>query len=425
MFVLLLLCSASVIGQDEKLQPGDVERARSMLSDVNDAIKNHYYDPKYQGLDLQARYKEALDKVNAAKNFNQMLGIIAWFMDGLNDSHAFFVPPPHAFRIDYGWRAQMIGDRCFITQVRPDSDAAKQQLKEGDQVLAINGLAPTRDSLYKIEYVFGVLRPQPGLRLQIVTPEGVQKSLDLKAMIKPTRRQITITNFWDEVREHETDSKLYTRRSAEVNDILIWKLANFMMPEKGADNMVDDARNSKAIILDLRGNPGGSAEAVERLVAEFFDHDVKVADFVGRKKMDLRPSVKGRNRYAGKLIVLIDSQSASASEIFARVMQLEHRATIIGDRSEGAVMVAQGFPMQAGLDHTIFYGASITVAQMLMKDGTSLEKVGVQPDELLLPTASDLAGHRDPVLAHAVELAGGKLSPEEAGKLFPYEWPAF
>jgi len=47
------------------------------------------------------------------------------------------------------------------------------------------------------------------------------------------------------------------------------------------------------------------------------------------------------------------------------------------------------------------------------------ERVGVTPDILLLPTGADLAAHRDPVLAKAVEMAGGRMDPETAGRLFP------
>jgi C-terminal processing protease CtpA/Prc len=58
-----------------------------------------------------------------------------------------------------------------------------------------------------------------------------------------------------------------------------------------------------------------------------------------------------------------------------------------------------------------------------MTDGRSLENKGVVPDVPVLPKASDLSSGRDPALAKAAELLNVIMSPEEAGKLFPYEWP--
>ena len=85
-------------------------------------------------------------------------------------------------------------------------------------------------------------------------------------------------------------------------------------------------------------------------------------------------------------------------------------------------MEARHYGHQAGSDIAVFYGASITEFDLVMADGKSLEHTGVTPDQVVIPTAAVLASGRDPVLSQAASMLGVKLTPEEAGKLFPYEW---
>ena len=126
--------------------------------------------------------------------------------------------------------------------------------------------------------------------------------------------------------------------------------------------------------------------------------------------------------FTGKVVVLLDSDSGSAAEVFARVLQLEKRAIVIGDRSAGAVMRSLSHGLNMGADYLVFYGVSITNADVLMTDGQSLEHVGVVPDELLLPTGEQLAAKQDAVLARALYLAGARMDATKAGALFPVEW---
>ena len=161
-------------------------------------------------------------------------------------------------------------------------------------------------------------------------------------------------------------------------------------------------------------------EALASVVRALFDHDIKMGDRVLRK--DTKPMIVKRHgeAFQGKLVVLVDHGSASASELLARVVQLEHRGTVIGDRTAGAVMESILHPeWQASNTERTFYGFSITQANLVMGDGKSLEKIGVIPDELLIPSAADLAAGRDPVLSHAADLCGARLDAVEAGKVFP------
>jgi carboxyl-terminal processing protease len=160
-----------------------------------------------------------------------------------------------------------------------------------------------------------------------------------------------------------------------------------------------------------------------RLAGYFFDHDVKIADMKGRKEMKpILAKTRGSSIYKGQLLVLIDSESASASELFARTIQLENRGKIIGDRSQGAVMASRQYDHETGVGQVLYFANSVTVADLIMTDGKSLEKGGVIPDETLLPTAEDLSAQRDPVLARAAELMNVKLDPAKAGSLFPRDW---
>ena len=85
-------------------------------------------------------------------------------------------------------------------------------------------------------------------------------------------------------------------------------------------------------------------------------------------------------------------------------------------------MESKHYTETQGMDTKILYGFSVTDANLIMGDGKSLEKTGVVPDEILLPSGQDLAAGRDPVLVRAAELAGVKRDPLAAGKMFPFEW---
>ena len=150
---------------------------------------------------------------------------------------------------------------------------------------------------------------------------------------------------------------------------------------------------------------------------------MKIGDLKRRKETKpLIAKTRGDQVFTGKVVVLVDGESGSAAELFARVVQLEKRGTVIGDRSAGAVMRAREFPHTLGVDTIVPYGVSITDADIIMSDGKSLEHLGVTPDEIKVPTASDLAAGRDPVLAYAASLLGTSITADKAGTFFPLEW---
>jgi C-terminal processing protease CtpA/Prc len=415
---------------DQKFDALNMARAVGVLHDAYDNVKKHYYDPKFHGLDWDARYKAAQEKMKTVTSLSQGFGVTAGFLDELNDSHTFFQAPARPYKVDYGYRFQMYGNNCYVTRVRPGTDAVGK-VSPGDQVFGYNNYAVTRANLWKLNYYYNSLSPLQATTLAFRDLSGKDQKITINAKVKEEKRVLDLTmsgadggnDFWNLVRESETADHLTRQRVVEMGDVTLWKMPQFDLENEEVDRIFNIARKHKALIIDLRGNPGGAILTMDRMIGNLFDHEVKVADRVGRKP--LKPEVaksRGADVFTGKLVVLVDSQSASASELFSRVIQLEKRGIVVGDQSAGAVMEALHYANSQGMDVKFFYGFSVTEADLIMKDGKSLEHVGVTPDILMNPTAKDLADGSDPVLSTAAELADLKLDPVAAGKLFPFEW---
>jgi len=403
------------------------DRARGMVRDVADAMRKNYYDPAYHGIDMAARFKQAEAEVQNAGTFGEAYGAIADALEPLNDSHTFFLPPPRPIRREVGYVQRMIGDRCFITEVRPNTDAS-EKIAPGDEVVAWEGYKPARATLWKLSYAINELNALPVVHMGIRRPDGSTRNVEVTAKIRQEKHVLDLTqggDLWQLIRDDENEGHLLRQRMVEFGDaLMIWKMPEFDLADQEVDRLIKQARRHQTLVIDLRGNPGGLVKMLEYLVGSVSDHDVTIATRKGRKP-GLKPQMAkttGGAAFQGKLIVLVDSGSASAAELFARVVQLEHRGTVLGDRSSGSVMESRRYQFSQGADTMFFYGASITDADLIMADGKSLEHNGVTPDEVILPTAEDLAAGRDPVLSRAAAIAGVALDAVAAGKLFPVEW---
>jgi C-terminal processing protease CtpA/Prc len=278
-----------------------------------------------------------------------------------------------------------------------------------------------------MNYYYYQISPRSSMTLVVQSPGQEPRQLEVETNVRQLKRVLDLTtdmDLNDLIRDAENESRSEVHRFRKVGNVVIWKMPSFAFdPEQVDSIMTEKIKGNGALVLDLRGNPGGYVKTLERLAGFLFDKDVKIADMKRRKDSEVCKAVsQGANSFTGKIVVLVDSRSSSAAEILARLLQIEKRGYVIGDQSAGAVMQSKSLSMRMGTDKLIFYGVSITDADVIMTDGKSLEHVGVTPDEYIIPTAADMAAAKDIALARAIEKAGAQIGPEEAGKFFPVEW---
>jgi len=393
------------------------EMGLAMLGEMKEILEERYYDPKFRGVDLKASFQAAKDKIKTL-NYNwQIFRVLAKFLLDLDDSHTRFILPPRTDHFEYGFTTQMFGFKCLVVTVKKGSDAEAKGLRVGDEILNIGPFTPTRRDLWKIIYQIYKLSPARTVDLRVRNLDGQESQITVAA------RTMTDKEFQEERKKRKDDKPVEPFKCQEINaELIACKLYTFSIRTNQIDKMMKEIGQHKKLILDLRGNSGGYVATEKYLTSYLFDHEVKMAEEITRKKTEVRMSGSKKDKaFKGELIILVDSNSASASEMLARVVQLEQRGKIIGDATSGALMTSITVGLFGRLSaFTSFaitpYLMNVTIGDIIMKDGNRVEGVGVMPDESIVPTGLALRLKVDPILALAATRLGANLTPEQAGE---------
>ena len=425
MFVLtfVLLSTTAATSSAQKPNKLEIEIWREVLRRVERELKQNYYDPTFNGIDIAARFKTAEAKMKNAANMAELQSLVADVLLDLNDTHTFFIPPDDGARVQYGWRLKPVGPDCYVGAVRPGSDAWAKGLRPGDKVLSIDGRLMDRDRVWLSNYRYYTLQPERTMTLVVQKPDQTMQQLIIEAEVSKGPGGLRYDFFEMNLKKPEAYLSNHPQFYELSKEVMVWRLPQFYLDEYALAEKFSRLKRRKTLILDLRGNSRGFPETLPHFAGYFFDSNVKLADRRGRK--DLKPIVaktKKENAFKGQLIVLIDGESASSAEIFARAVQLQKRGIVIGDRSSGSVMEGRLYQMHIGIMRSIPVAISATFADVILPDGTKVERVGVTPDKLLVPAPQEMSMGHDPVLAYAASLAGIQLDPKKAGALFPSEW---
>ena len=208
-------------------------------------------------------------------------------------------------------------------------------------------------------------------------------------------------------------------RWLEPGKVAYIRIPSFMSPdfEKRAIELAKEFRHADVLIVDVRGNPGGStpggltaflmdrsyrwwAEAAPVAIPFF---RIKAAqgheDYQLFKSSDIMwPSTSSnppQDNFTGKLALLIDAGCMSACEDFTMPFKDNHRATIVGETTAGST--GQPFMLDLGRGMMIMVGAK----REMFPDGSRFEGVGIKPDVEVVPVLEDLSQRRDTVLEAA------------------------
>ena len=339
---------------------------KTVLDEVWQIVNRDYVDDSFNQVNWQEVRQELLARDYTSRQ--QAYAALRRALSQLNDPYTRFLDPEQFEALTNQTAGELsgIGLQLSLDEVTqeivtldtiPNSPALRAGLQSGDRILEIDGQS-TRGM--DVEQAASLIRGEVGTSVILKVERNGEAPFDVTLV----RSRIELPTVSYNIRQEEQTRIGYIQLD-EFNAHAAEQMYRALQDLNG--------ENVDAFVLDLRGNPGGLLNISVEIARMWIDRG-KIVSTVDRRGKNEIIEATGMAMTDRPLAVLVDENSASASEILAGALQDNGRATIIGAQTFGKALVQAVNSLSDGS------GLAVTIAHYYTPKGTDINKTGITPD---------------------------------------------
>ncbi len=407
-FVLCVLCvsffatphSQAIHDDATIVSTTTVEGRLAVFDDAWATIQERYYDPKFHGIDWQAKRATFRPAAARAANSQEFYDVLRQMIASLRDAHTRVYSPDEKFDwwnprfITVGLTVREVEGAPTVIYVEPNSAASRTDVRPGDIIVSV-------DDVPAAEFVAQRLR-NSGL-----AEEGNARHRVIATLFDGSSGTTVKVGWTNRQGKHKSTvlTRYWNQRQLGFNNQRKGKIAVLRLDAFTQTVALDFAQalpsvleGAEGIILDLRANGGGDAEAMADIASLFLEDGTNLGRFADRAgaSFELQTFSKRGWRMPNvlptklPLVVLISENTSSAAEILVATLKAKARAQVIGNGTCGCVLAIRN-------RHALPDGGVLDVSEFDYRTagGVRLEGAGVKPDHPTRLTRADVYGSQD------------------------------
>lgn len=329
----------------------------------------------------------------------QSEGAVAGSVAALGDPYTVFMDEKSNQELNNDLRGELSGvgievgqKNGKLTVIAPidGTPAQKAGIRSGDYIAGIDGVDSRS---LTVDEAVSKIRGEEGTKVKLTIVRGSEPAKEVEI----TREVISVPSVTHEMKPNSI-GYIKIRRFGDDTTLSVRSAANTL-----------SAQGAKAVVVDVRDNPGGYLQSSVDVASQFMKEGVVVEER-SRHSKDKTLSVSADGLMTDiPVVMLINGGSASASEILAGALSDHGRAKLVGEKTYGKGSV-QEVVCLAGA--TLFSrdckgpALKVTVAHWYTPNGINISKEGIKPDIEVKLSSDDYNANRDPQLEKALEVAG-------------------
>jgi len=337
---------------------------------------------------VQKTYQELIANYDGKLDTQKLIyGANRGLVEAAGDPHTAYMDPDETKEFDKSLNGQIgggIGAEIGLRNNKPtiikpleNSPAQKAGIKAGEAIVKVNDEA---SSDWSVEKVVSKIRGEVGTSVKLTLLSGGQT------------REVSVVrqNIVSPAVESEIDGEIGILKVNRFGDDTV------SLARKYASEFVE--KGVKKVILDLRNNPGGTVGAAQGLLGIWLDNQIAMTERRGSEIVKTLRTTGTPILGNMKTVVLINGNSASASEITAGALREYGKATLVGQKSygKGSVQIVLGLPGGSQM--------KVTEARWYTPKGKNIDKTGIEPDVKVDLSSDDVNNNVDPQMDKAKSL---------------------